>query len=187
MPIRTPRYSPRTPRWLPQECWAQAGEDDFIHPLYTVLKALGLNNLFIHKKADWRGELKPVVPPQSHFSSRFLSGVQQLGIDDVSAPPRKRQQQSAGKPYMSPKSAMTNAPTYTPAIDSQESSMMPAPPPTGSSIKTPRPGISMGIQLTALISALSSQDLNKFMARTFLKGSRTKWCSTSQTGRLNQC
>ncbi|MCJ1251877.1 hypothetical protein MMC30_009115 [Trapelia coarctata] len=148
---------------------AQAGEDDFIDPLHTALKALGLKNLCTHEKADWRGELKPVVPPQSHFSSSFMSGVQQLNVDDVLAPPRKRQQQSAGEPYMSPESSMTNAPTHTPASDSQESSTMPAPPPPpGSSIKTPRPDISMGIQLAALISALSSQNLNKVKARTFL-------------------
>ena len=147
---------------------AQAGEDDFIDPLHTALKALGLKNLCTHEKADWRGELKPVVPPRSYFSSSFMSGVQQLEADDVSSPPRKRQQQSAGDLYMSPESSMTNAPAHTPANDSQESSTMPAPGPQGSSIKTPRPDISMGIQLTALISALSSQNLNKVKARTFL-------------------
>jgi hypothetical protein len=36
------------------------------------------------------------------------------------------------------------------------------------SIKTSRPHISIGIQLTALISALSSEHLNKYKARSFL-------------------
>ena len=147
---------------------AQAGEDDFINPLHTALKALSLKNLCTHEKADWRGELKPVVPQQSNFSSSFMSGVQQLEVDDVSASPWKRQQQSAGESYMSPETSMANAPTHTPANDSGESSTMPTPGPPGSSIKTPRPDISMGIQLTPLISALSSQNLNKIKARTFL-------------------
>jgi len=54
---------------------AQAGEDDFIDPLHTALKALGLMNLCLHEKADWREELKPVVPKQSHFSLSFMAGV----------------------------------------------------------------------------------------------------------------
>lgn len=37
-----------------------------------------------------------------------------------------------------------------------------------SSLKTPRPDISMGIKLTSLTSALSSQGLNKIKARKFL-------------------
>lgn len=152
-----------------QNVRAQAGKDDFIDLLHTALKALGLQNLCTHEKADWRGELKPAVPQQPHFSSSFMSGVQQVVVDDVSAPPRKRQQQSAGEPYISPESSMANAPTtYTPADGSQDSSTMPAPPLPGSSIKTPRPDISMGIQLTALISALSSHKLSKVQARTFL-------------------
>ncbi|PVH98617.1 hypothetical protein DM02DRAFT_40083 [Periconia macrospinosa] len=148
---------------------AQAGEDDFIDPLHTALKALGLKNLCTHEKADWRGELKPVAPQQSHFSSSFMSSVQQLEVDDVSAPPRKRQQQSAGEPYMSPESSSTNARTHTPTNDSLESSEMPAPAPPGSLIKTPRPDISIGIQHMALISALSLQSLNKVKARKFLE------------------
>ncbi|KAF1997753.1 hypothetical protein P154DRAFT_524611 [Amniculicola lignicola CBS 123094] len=146
---------------------AQAGEDDFIDPLHIALKDLGFENLCTHEKADWRGELKPVASQQSHFSSSFMSSVQQLEVNDVSAPPRKRQQQYAGEPYMSPESSTTNA-THTPTNDSPESSTMPAPTPPGSLIKTPRPDISMGIQLTALTSALSLRGLNKVKARTFL-------------------
>ncbi|KAL5375095.1 hypothetical protein PMIN04_012301 [Paraphaeosphaeria minitans] len=94
-----------------------------------------------------------VIDPQSHFSSSFMSGVLQLEVDDVSAPPRKRQQQSAGEPYIQRLSGI-------------ERDACSGPP--RSSIETPRPDISMGIQLTALISALSSQNLNKVKARTFL-------------------
>lgn len=154
---------------------AQSGEDDFVDPLHTALRALGLKNLCTHEKADWREELKPVIPQESHFSSSFMADVEQLEVEDALAPPRKRQQKSTGKTYMSPESSMTNAPTPLLANDSQGSSTMPPPPPSilekegdRSSLKTPRPDISMGIQLTALISALSSQNLNKVKARKFL-------------------
>jgi hypothetical protein len=142
---------------------AQAGEDDFIDPIHTALKNLGLKNLCTHEKADWRGELKPMASQQSHFSSSFMSNVQQLDIDDISAPPRKRQQQSALE------SSLTNARTHTPTNDSLQSSEMRAPALPGSLVKTPRPDISIGIQHTALISALSSQSLNKVKARKFLE------------------
>ena len=148
---------------------AQAGEDDFINPLHTALKALGLKDLCTHEKAEWRGELKPVAPQQSHFSSSFMSSVQQLEVDDVSAPPRKRQQQSASEPYMSPESLSMNTRTHTPINNALELSEMPALAPLGSLIKTPRPDISIGIQHEALIDALSVQSLNKVKARIFLK------------------
>ena len=40
---------------------AQTSEDDFIDLLHTILKALGLKDLRLREKADWREELKPVV------------------------------------------------------------------------------------------------------------------------------
>ncbi|KAF7502121.1 hypothetical protein GJ744_007097 [Endocarpon pusillum] len=154
---------------------AQSGEDDFLDPLHTALKSLGLKNLCLHEKADWREELKPVVQQQQHFSSSFMAGVHQLEVDGASARPRKRQQRSAGE-YMSPKSSMTNAPIRTPANNPQELRTTPLPPsPTPEKegdrypIKTPRPDLTMGIELTALISTLSSQNLSEVRARTFLE------------------
>ncbi|KAL5431506.1 hypothetical protein PMIN06_012297 [Paraphaeosphaeria minitans] len=41
---------------------AQADEDDVIDPVHTALKALGLKSLCTHEKADWRWELKLMVP-----------------------------------------------------------------------------------------------------------------------------
>ncbi|OAL34888.1 hypothetical protein AYO20_05849 [Fonsecaea nubica] len=153
---------------------AQSGEDDFINPLHTALKALGLKNLCIHEKAEWREELQPIVPQQLHFSSNFMASVQQLEVDDVSARPRKRQQQSAGE-YMSPESFQANAPTTPPANNSQESNAMstPAPPVPEKEgdrypIENPRPDLSIGTDLTALVSALSAQKLNKAKATAFI-------------------
>ena len=109
-----------------------------------------------------------MATPQLYFSLRFMSGVQQLEVDNITDSLRKRRQQSAGEPYISPECSMTNASIHTPASDSQESNIMHPPPPLGHSIKTPRPDISIGIQLTALISALSSQNLNEVIAETLL-------------------
>ena len=148
---------------------AQAGEDDFLDPLHTALKALCLKNLCLHKQADWREELKPLIPLQSQFNSSFMSSVQQLEVDDESAPPRKRQQQPTGQPYISPESSTVNAHAPTSPNNAQELSMMAPPslPRDCSSTKTPRPDISVGIQLSAIISTLSAK-LNKAKARQFL-------------------
>ncbi|KAF2006216.1 hypothetical protein P154DRAFT_255438 [Amniculicola lignicola CBS 123094] len=85
-----------------------------------------------------------------------------LDVEDVSSLPRKRQ--STGEAYMSPKPSTNALPAYYPP----EASLMPPPPPPGSLIKTPQPDISIGIQLTALISALTSRNLNKVEAEGFL-------------------
>ena len=149
---------------------AQSGEDDFVRPLHHALEALGLKDLCIHQKAEWREELKPVIPQDSHFSSSFMAGVEELEVADASVPPRKRQQKSTGKTYMSPESLRANEP----ANDLQGSSVIPPPQVVpekegdGPTIKVPRPDISIGIQLPALISALSSQNLNNVKARQFL-------------------
>ncbi|KAI9696724.1 MAG: hypothetical protein M1836_005086 [Candelina mexicana] len=150
------------------------GEDDFVRPLYNALESLGLKNLCFREKAEWREELKPVVQKREYFSSSFLAGVQQPEIADASAPPPKRQQQSAGETYMSPGPSMTGTLTR-PVNNSHESSIMPPPAiPVAVkaadrfTIKTPRPDLSMGTELEDLISALSSQDLNMVKATNFL-------------------
>ena len=151
---------------------AQSGEDDFIDPLHTAIKALRLKKLCVHEKADWRPELKPVVRQQTYFSSSFMTGIQQLEVDDASAPPPKRQQQSF-KEYISPESSTNNA-TAPPDNNSQGSNMKPPPAlipekeEDRSPAKTPRPDLSIGIDLDALISALSSQNLNKDKATEFI-------------------
>ncbi|KAF2234550.1 hypothetical protein EV356DRAFT_501412 [Viridothelium virens] len=145
-----------------QNVGAYAGEDDFMNSLCTALKALGLENLCIHWKADWQAELKPVAPPQSHFNSRFISGTRQLEVDNVSAP------LSTGKPSISRESSIPNTPIRTLLSEPPESSTAPTVASPGSLIKTPRPDISIGIQIAALISDLSSQNLNKAQARKFL-------------------
>jgi hypothetical protein len=103
-----------------------------------------------------------------------MAGVQQLEVDDVSARPRKCQQQAAGG-YISPDSSQSNAPTPPPANSSQEPSTIPlSRPPIPEKegdcypIKTPRPDLSIGTDLTALISYLSSQNLNKTKAAAFI-------------------
>ncbi|OAP56020.1 hypothetical protein AYL99_10172 [Fonsecaea erecta] len=147
---------------------AQSGENDFINPLYTALKALGLKNLCLHEKAEWREELKPTVQQQLHFSSSFMAGVQQLEVDGISARPRKRQQQSAGE-YMSPESFQTNA-HATPSANNSPSPAPSVPKKDGHRypIKNPRPDLSIGTDLTALVSALSAQNLNKAKATAFI-------------------
>ncbi|KAI9684815.1 MAG: hypothetical protein M1829_000190 [Trizodia sp. TS-e1964] len=152
---------------------AYSGEDDFIDSLRTAIKALGFEHLCIHERADWRGELKPVAPRDLQFSSSFMAVVDQLETEDAPDPPRKRQQPSTGAAYISPTSSATNVSNLPSENDSQGSGTML--PPTiflrkkdCSSIKAPRPDISMGIKLSTLTAALSSQNLNTIKARQFL-------------------
>ena len=188
---------------------AQSGEDDFLDPLHTALKAMCLEKLCIHEKAAWRGELKPVVRQQPHFSSSFMAVIQQLEVDDASAdnapvhdasfPPRKRQQKSAkqnsakqksaNENYISPESSTGNASTPL-TTHSQGSSTMPPPAPDPekeedrSPVKTPHPDLSMGIDLEALISALSSQDLDEDKATDFIEWLQTEMVQHKPDGPL---
>jgi hypothetical protein len=150
---------------------AQAGEVNFLNSLHNAIVALDLKHLCINRNTNWREELKPVASPQSLFSWSLISGAQQLeaedvlqlGVDDFSAPPQKRQR--AAVPYRSPGSSTINA--RIPPNDIQYPVLTAGPWET--SIKTPRPDILMGIELTALISALSLQNLNETQAIAFLR------------------
>jgi hypothetical protein len=160
---------------------AAVGEDDFVRHFHTALKAMGRNNLCLREKADWQEDLKPKIQRSRInldflIDSGFIDGGQDQEINDASAPPPpKRQQQSVGQAYISPNSSIANASYPTPAKGPLESSTMPPP---GyftlqkegdySPIKTPRPDISIGTELTALTSALSSQKLNSTEAQLFL-------------------
>lgn len=149
---------------------AQSGNDDFIDPLHTAIKALRLKDICIHEKAAWRSELKPIIRQQKYFSSSFMAGIQQPDVDGASAPLPKRQRQYTSD-YMSHESSVTNATTPS-ANSSQESSTMPPPvlipeKEDRSPVKTPHPDLSIGINLDALISTLS-QDLDEDKAKEFI-------------------
>ncbi|KAI9792923.1 MAG: hypothetical protein M1816_001245 [Peltula sp. TS41687] len=159
---------------------AAAGEDDFIHLFHDALKVMSPDNLCLREKADWRAELKPKTQQSGlnldFMDSIFLVGDQRQEVDDASAPPpAKRQQQSAVQSYISPGTSMTNTADSTPVNKPLELNTMPPPPLKEKvkkllyfPIKTPRPDISIGTQLTSLISALSSQGLNNTRAKKFL-------------------
>lgn len=57
---------------------AQSGEDDFLDPLHTALKAFHLQHLCLHEKADWKHELKPVLPRDLYFSSSFMVAAEPI-------------------------------------------------------------------------------------------------------------
>ena len=166
---------------------AQTGEGDFISPIHAAIKALHLKKLCIREKAAWRSELKPIIRQQPYFSSSFMAGIQQLGVDGASAPPPKRQQQYTTD-YMSPKYSMTNV--ITPSANTpQEPSMKPPPalvPENAdrSPVKTPHPNLSMGIHREALISALSSQDLDDHEASVFIDWLQTEMVQHEPGGPL---
>ena len=71
---------------------APPGEDDSMDPLYTAIEALRLKDICIHKKAAWRMELKPVIPQEPYFSSKFITSIHHPKVDGASAPLPKRVQ-----------------------------------------------------------------------------------------------
>ena len=154
---------------------ASIGEDDFIEPFLTALRAMNHSSLCLRAKADWREELKPTIR-QAGLDWDFMKDQQQA-IDDASASSSKHQQPIVGSTYSSPRTSMTDASDSTPADKLPESRTMPPPPIISvpkkegdrSSIKTPRPAISMGTEEATLISALSSKSLNNSRAKQFVK------------------
>lgn len=162
---------------------AAVGEDDFVELFLIALRAMDHSNLCLRAKADWREEIKPTIQ-QSDLNLSFLAdfnalvGDQHQDVDDASVPPRKRQQQYAGPRPISPQLSRTDTPNHsTPDDTPLDSDSMPPPPPSRvvdkakefTPIETPRPDISVGIQDTALISALSSQILDNTRAKRFLE------------------
>ncbi|KAI4216688.1 MAG: hypothetical protein LQ351_001177 [Letrouitia transgressa] len=123
----------------------------------------------VREKAEWREELKP-QPPQPLFSADFLRDPPPA--NEVSDEPRKRQQLPNDKsPLPNPSQAeppdVSNTMT-PPAEPPHISNTMtpPAEPPhehktmpplACSSIKTPRPDVSIGIDMTGVTSRLASR------------------------------
>lgn len=149
---------------------AAIGEDDCVDLFLDVLKAMNYNNICLRAKADWREELKPKIQQSglnlSFISLNFTAGNQQQEAGDASSPPSKRQRQLASQSYRPPQ---------TPLINAANSTRVNKPPPAPrqkeghrSLIKTPQPAISVGIQRTNLVSALSLQDLNNTRVKQFI-------------------
>ena len=142
---------------------AALGEDDFVDPFRTVLKAIKSDDLMLTEKASWREELKPtILEADLDFSflgeSNTISNPHQEREDAVAPPPPKRQQQSPSETPVSPDSCMSN----------RSNNRVVMPPPAfiphrakeTSLIKTPCPDFSIGTNQTALTSALSRALLN---------------------------
>ncbi len=161
---------------------AAVGKDDFVGHFQSALKAMEPNKLCLREKADWHEDLKPKIQ-RSRINLDFLTdrgfvdrGQNQEVGDDSAAPPPKRLQQSVGQAYISPNSSIANESYPSLAKRSLESGTMPPsasfPLPKKeegrSLIKTPRPDISIGTEYTALISALSTQNINRTLAELFL-------------------
>lgn len=144
---------------------AAVGKDDFIRHFVTALQAIQPSSLCFREKADWEEDLKPSIA-QSDFNLDFLAnlapqddpeqGTLPRASDILAPPPSKR------LAYTSSKSSKPKEP--------EEADAMPPPLlPTTSPIKTPRPDLSIGTKIDALISALSSSNLSSTRAGKFLK------------------
>lgn len=156
---------------------ASVGENDFVKILHDAIDAMHFDILCLRTNADWNDQLKPKIQhsPYNVASLRFNGGHEQQQFDDAStSPPAKRQQQDVRQPYLSPQSSMANESDPPPANRPQYSvTVDPLAPPhipeKDGTIKTPRPDITVGLQLRALASGLSSQGLNEVDGLLFLK------------------
>lgn len=139
---------------------ASSGEDDSMLITTDLVKAIIGPGLIFHANADMRDELKP-PPRPSYFNFDALDGQsivadgQQSHVDKDSSLPRKRQQRSA---------TGTDLPT---AESPLEATTM-RPPAVPSSVKTPRPDLTVGIDTTSIASRLSSGEFTYDMAEQFL-------------------
>ncbi|KAF1814298.1 hypothetical protein P152DRAFT_456535 [Eremomyces bilateralis CBS 781.70] len=157
---------------------AACSENDFLVLFQIALVAMDHSRLCLCTNADWREEIKPTIR-KSDLNLSFLADFNAMPSDqqhgDTSASPLKRQKQDAAPTPISSRPSGAGTLDSTPENQPLESDIMhpPAPgplekPKERSPIKTPRPDISIGIQGTALISALSSQILDNTRAMLFL-------------------
>ena len=152
---------------------AAVSEGDFVGLFLGTLKAMNHASICLRTQATWREELKPTAQ-QSNLNLSFVAD-QQREVD-ASAPPQKRLQQVAGFTYISPQPSMTdtsdprpeNAPLESGTMLPPQSPSVPEKEGVRYSVKTPIPDVSMGIEIKAFISALSSSGFNHFMAKRFL-------------------
>lgn len=153
---------------------SSAGENDFVIIFHDMLKLMNFDKLRFRTNADWDDQLKPKIQHSRYDVSGIFSigGSQQQQSGDASAlPPSKRQQQVVGQAYTASQPSMVDGMILPPANVSQKAIIMPPPvnvPSKEGTIKTPRPDITMGLQKSALISALSSEDLDEKEAGLFL-------------------
>lgn len=183
---------------------AAVSKDDCMDVLRVALLAMDHSKAVFRQKTFWQEELLPTILPFD-FDLSFVHDYQQE-VDDTSARPRKRQQQTnlayispepsrtdtsldapGNNAYFSPETSKTTTsldPLGRKAIDSE---IMPPPARRSSSakgeskiakrknarcdshIKRPVPDMTIGIELEALVSALSSQNLDAVNVVRFLE------------------
>ena len=140
---------------------ASVGEDDFVHLFLDAIKAMGISELCLLEKAEWKEELKPTVK-RSGWTFKPFRGSNDLGVDcDVdtgSDSPAVKCQQSSAPVYASPETSTSSA---VASLPKQTESAMP--PPALPEItmdnlllKNPRCDITVGIKMPSLVSLLSS-------------------------------
>lgn len=161
---------------------ASHGEDDFVQLFHRIAEDISPDKLAFRKTADWREDLKPRIW-QSNPNLTCLPQFRAFGGDEQQdsdgapiPPPPKRLQQSGGYQYISPQSShpvsLDSAPDKGPPTSNTMPPPASLPNKTTSPIKTPRPDITVGIEesafISALTSALSSQNFNYDETAEFL-------------------
>lgn len=104
---------------------AAVGEDDCMGVLRIALLAMDRSKVVFREKTAWREELLPRTLPFD-LDLSFVHGYQQQEVDDTSARPRKRQQQT-GLAYISPELSSTDTSLDTPSNKAIDSDIMPPP------------------------------------------------------------
>ena len=127
---------------------ASDGEDDFVLLFIQALEQVKDDKTCYHQKADWREELKPLAARQS-LNMSFLIDPPMVNTTPHS-PPHKHQLRPANELRSSTTDTTANPtqvadvqpPSAVPALVYREEGCL--------SIKTPRPDLSVGIDVTEL-------------------------------------
>lgn len=152
-----------------------AGEDDSIELIHKALSSMGYHgSLTFPRKADWHPCIKP-YPHRYNWDLSFMDEPQQEA-EDSPVGPRKRQQLGT---YPSPRTSGSATTGGTNMRDRALGAVAMPPPPSPrvqaeshggtTSVKTPRPDVTIGLRNDVILTALASQGLTKIQAKGFLE------------------
>lgn len=138
---------------------ASVGEYDFVHLFLHAIVAMGISELCVLEKAEWKEELKPIAK-RSGWTFKPFRGSNDLGIggEKRSNWPATKFQQSSGPAYASPETSMSSVTANL--LKQSEPTMAPPALPKKSVdnllLRNPRSDITVGLKMPSLTSALSS-------------------------------
>ena len=140
---------------------ASDGEDDFVALIIQVLKQVKDDKISFHQKANWREDLKP-RPPRPSVNTSFV-----MHPPVVDSPPHSPSRKRQVRPTDEPRSLTSDTTINPPQVsDVQSPAVVSTVVKKELSIKTPRPDVTIGIDIMEFKASLASF-APKFTERKF--------------------